>query len=363
MHLFKYTFLIGIFFFNAVSAAKLPKSYERTPVLLHLSSIKQNDSIGFNLVRALPELIYAKLLTGDLALWEGSDKTKVVGSQEFAALERTAVTPFVGGEDLFIHEYWQIFKKNFTFEIQGFSFTGRTKFGGKINYGYVDAKDILNLLKTYKIPANASGSSELTYWDALQSKSYQFNLVQFGYNDFRNNANASTFLQYQAIHDPKIQRELATITPIKEISYKVLSPSINSNIENKNFYSIFTEYVNDNKQTILNATDEAHFQTIFFENWKIDNISITEKWSKHQNIPFQELISIELFIDKHAVSLNTKQLEEMGIKVNLQQLPEYISEKRFSFLIEKINNQEIAPQQSEAYYKALSTKPWNKITP
>ena len=135
-----------------------------------------------------------------------------------------------------------------------------------------------------------------------------------------------------------------------------------SNIENKNFYNIFNESINNNKQAVLNNSLSDHFQTILFVPWEIDQISILEKWSKYKNIPFQELVSIELIIDKQVITLSSKQLEELAITINLQSLEEYISEKRFTFLLEEINTQEIAPQQSETYYKALQTNPWNKIT-
>jgi hypothetical protein len=119
--------------------------------------------------------------------------------------------------------------------------------------------------------------------------------------------------------------------------------------------------VNENKQAILNASSSSYFKDIMFLPWKIDNITVTEQWSKYKNISFQELLSVELFIDKKAITLSKKQLEELNVKINLQLLEEYLSEKRFSFLLEKINDQEIAPQQSENYYQALLTKPWNNI--
>lgn len=361
MHLRSFGLLLGICFLSTGYTAKLPKNYEKTPVLIHLSALKQHDSIGFNMVRSMQELIYPKILTGDLALWEGSDKKKIVGSQNFRALERNALLPFVSGNDLFIHEYWEIFNKSFSFDIQGFSFTGTTKAGKKINYGFVDIQDITNLLKSTKLPSNASGSAELSYWNALQSKQYYFHLVQFGNNNFKTNPRSSLQLQYQAMQDPSINRELFKIPPIKHIKYKVLAPDINSNIENKNVYGIFTETVNKNKQTILNNTESDHFQTIRFLPWEIDQISILEKWTKYKNIPFQELVAIELLIDKHLITLSSKQLEELGIAINLQSLEEYLSEKRFTFLLVEINTQEITPQQSETYYKTLLTNPWNKI--
>ena len=35
----------------------MPKNYDFTPVMIHLDSEKQNDSIGFNLATAIPELL------------------------------------------------------------------------------------------------------------------------------------------------------------------------------------------------------------------------------------------------------------------------------------------------------------------
>ena len=362
MHLLKILFIFTILFSSCLGTNGLPKGYDSMPVLLHLSDAKQHDSIGFNLVRSIPELLYPKLLTGDLALWENASKKSVVGGVKLAALEKLATRPFVRSEDVFIHEYWRIFKKNFTFELQGFTFSGTNKAGGKINYGFVDAQDIIDLLKTESIYTNASGTSKLSYWDALQSKTYNFNLVQFGQDDFKRNAQFSAMLQYQAIHDPKILREIIELENTKTMRYKVLSPSINSNKENKNVYRVLEDYINKNKQIVLNAAKTGHFSKIMFEKWKVDNITISEKWSKYKSIAFQELLEMEFFIDKHSVRITKKQLEEMGVKINMQGLDEYLSEKRFSFLLEQINDQEILPQQSEQYYEALLNNKWNNIS-
>ncbi len=345
-----------------ISKNSLPKTYSTTPVLLHLSQVKQADSIGFNLVKSLPELLYPRLLTGDLALWVDSDKRLVVGSQQLQLLEKNARTPFVSSKDLFIHEYWNLFKNNFDFMVRGFSFTGVDKSGKTINYGYVDAADIVNLLKTEFIPTNANGSSQLTYWDALHTMDFNFNLVQFGPHKFTTNPQMSFKLRNQAISDPKVNRKFHTPANTKTIVYKVLSPTINSNRENKAFYAAIEKAVNDNKQAILNAGGDSHFSHIIFTPWKVEQITVNEKWSKYKDIPFQELISIELFIDKHAITLTKQQLEEINVTINLQGLEEYLSEKRFSFLLENINSQEIQPQQSERYYEALLNKHWNKIT-
>ena len=361
MPLNKLIILFTVLLISCKTSNSLPKNYEYTPVLLYLSSVKQPDSIGFNLVKSIPELVYPRIINGDLAIWENSDKLLVVGAQNFIKKEKEAITPFVRSDELFIHGFWKLFKRNFDFGIQGFTFTGKTKAGKTINYGYLDAKDIIDLMTSEKIPCNANGTSELSYWDALQSNLFQFRLVQFGKNNFKGNLRMSPALQFQAMHDPKIFREFSTIPSAKNIEYKVLSPSINSNVENAAIYNAIEKYVNENKQIILNTKSADHSYDIMFLPWKIDNISFEEKWSLYKNIPFQELINMKLFIDKHEIILTKKQVEELGVKINFQGLEEYLSEKRFSFLLERINDQEIMPQQSEMYYKNLLTKDWNHI--
>ena len=360
MHLFKKIIPV-LFLAGCASGSKIPKSYDYTPALLHASASKQTADIGFNIVTEIQTLVYPRLLTGDIPLWENSDKKIQISKDRFVQLERTANTPFVASNDLFIHQAWQLFKRNFDFGILGFSFSGVTKSGAKINYGYIDAADVIDLMRLQSIPNNANGNSSLTFWNALQSNTYQSNLVQFGRNDFRTNPQLAFQMKYQAMDDPKIYRDFYTIVPEKEIEYRVLSPSINSNSQNEIFYRVLERSINENKQIVLNADKLGHFTYLIKNYWKIDNITITETWTKKDDLPFQQLKGVELFTEGHFVFLPKKALDELSIKINLQGLEEYITEKRFSFLLQRINNQEIVPREAEAYYNALQNNNWNKI--
>ncbi|MGB1038393.1 MAG: hypothetical protein ACPGYY_07065, partial [Bacteroidia bacterium] len=263
--------------------------------------------------------------------------------------------------NLFIHEFWNIYKRNFDFRVQGFTFIGKSKEGETITYGYVDAPDIINLLKTEYIPTNVNGNSGVTYWDALHAKAYDFTLVQFGSNDFKGEAKKSALLEYQAMLDPSINREFKTHKIQKEITYSILSPEINSNPENKIVYQTIEKYVNDNKQTILNKSTTDYFLSNIYKKWTVESITITEEWKKVNNIPLQEFKSIELFIGKESVILTRQELDEMNIRINLQGISEYVSEKNFAFIIKEVNSEEIEILRSADIYKALKTNPWNKI--
>lgn len=361
MHLNKIIALIVLTLMGCGTTSNVVNTYDYTPVLLHLDSDKQHDSIGFNIVTAIPELLYSKLLTGDLALWENSSKQVIVGATDFAEREKKAYRPFVRNTDLFIHEYWKLYHRTYDFGIEGFSFTGETVSGTRINYGYVDMRDIINLLRTEEIPTNANGSSNLTYWEALNSKTFDFNLVSFGKNTFKRDPAYSVYLKEDAIHNPKVNRDLHSIQPVKDIAYTILSPEINSNPKNATIYQTIEAAINKNKQTVLNTSNDSFFLENIYKTWTIDNISIEEEWQLKNGLPFQKFKSLSVFLEQREVTFTQKEIDEMGIRINFQGFIEYISEKSFSFILQSINIEEIKPTDSEKMYEALLTKPWNHI--
>lgn len=361
MHSIKYL-AAALFLVIASCKSTVPIGYDYTPVLLHLDKNKQADSIGYNLAGEIPKLLYGKILSGDIALWGSADKKVQINAEAFLAMEKTAKYPFVESENFFIHQVWRIYKRNFSFGVLGFSFTGESRSGRKINYGYIDATDVIALMRDRNIPSNANGTAYLSFWDALHSMNYNFNLVQFGKDDFRKDPLRSFALKDQAISSKKTKRKFYQIRLDKEIEYRILPPNINSNENNKVLYAGLEKFINDNKHIILNAGGSDYLSHITTNTWKIDNIIVTEKWSKFNNLPFQELLKIQLFIQGKPIVLRKSDLEEMDLKINLQGAEEYLSGKAFDFVIQRINSQEINAKDSEKFYTALLSKQWNKIT-
>ncbi len=342
--------------------SRLPNAYDYTPVLLHLDKYNQHDTLGFNLATEIPKLLYSRILSEDIALWASPSKQIKIDKEDFLRMEKSASVPFVESQHFFIHEVWRIYKRNFNFGVLGFSFTGESRTGRKINYGYVDANDVILLMRSRNIPSNANGSSDLSYWDALHSMNFDFDLVQFGKEDFKENLIRSFQLEDQALKNPKIRRKLTTIPKKKRIEYRILNPKLNSNPENKILYNAFEQFVNDNKQIILNAGGSDFLSHLMFVDWKIDQVVVTEQWTRFNKLPFQELQQIQLFIEGKPIGLLRADLEELDVKIKLQGVEEYLSGKEFSFNLLKINDQEIQPQESDDFYRALWENDWNKLS-
>ncbi|MBR9859493.1 hypothetical protein GYB22_01820 [bacterium] len=359
MRLFKILLVLAVL--GTACNRNIPRGFDYTPVLLHLDRYDQHDSIGFNLATAIPKLVYAKILSGDLALWNSPDKKVQINKNVFLEMEKEARAPFVESQNFFIHEAWQLFKRQFNFGVLGFSFSGEKKKGGKIHYGYIDAADVIVLMKERYIPCNANGAGYLTYWDAIQSMSFDFNIVQFGDETFRTNPKAAFELEHQILYNDRIKKDFFQIPQVKEIEYRIIHPSIIKNIENQATFKALEDYINNNKQTILNAGGDQYFTHLSNEKWNLDQVVVTESWKKYNNIPFQELVSVQLFIDKKPVTLKPRQLAEMNVKIRLQGIEEYLSGKSFAFVMQRINSQEIASFESEKYYNALLNNEWNKI--
>ena len=342
--------------------SKMPKSYDFTPALLHLDKYRQSDTLGFNLASEIPKMLYGRILSEDVALWASPAKDIKISKETFMESEKKANAPFVESQHFFIHQVWRIYKKNFSFGVIGFSFTGESRSGRKINYGFVDANDVIALMKDRYIPANANGSAYLSYWDALHSMQYDFDLVQFGKEDFKDNMIRSFEIKQYALKEPSLLRDFTPIPNQKELQYRVMRPALSSNPANALLYNSMEKFVNANRQTILNAGGSDFLSHLNPEDWKIDNIVVTEYWSKFDRIPYQELRYLDLFIKSRPIRLNREDLAELNVMIGLQTVDEFLSEKRFGFVLNRVNQQEIPSHESTNVYNALWSKDWNKLS-
>lgn len=121
----------------------------------------------------------------------------------------------------------------------------------------------------------------------------------------------------------------------------------------KKIYTETENGINSNKQIILNINKKPFEPKDLIEYWKINTIRVIEKWSNYKNIPLQELEYLIIEVNGKDYKLSRHQIEELELSINLQGISEYLSEKNFDFIIEKINSETIPPQKSEEMYIKL----------
>ncbi|MEO8088268.1 MAG: hypothetical protein ABI763_15715, partial [Bacteroidota bacterium] len=96
----KRIFLIFLFFTKHLHA-------EEIRVLLFVNTYDQADSVGFNIVQSLPELVYDQIVSGKVVLWDSPKKEDRIEPKTLMQIEKDAQTSFQLTNQLFIYENWK----------------------------------------------------------------------------------------------------------------------------------------------------------------------------------------------------------------------------------------------------------------
>jgi len=350
-----------VLLFCLMMVSKSFAAFDYTPVLVHLSKAGQHDSLGFNLVEKIPALMYKKIMSGDITLWDGPQKQFKIAPDALEAIERSTLTKMIDCKDLFLNEIWRQERKEFEFNIIGFTFINESIQGQKVLYGFVDASELNEMLKSVVIETNANGPANLTYWDALYSKAYPFNIVQFGKNNFQQNMAESLQLQNDLFRNPKIASNAFKITNNKEIEL-VIQPGFQ---QNKVLMEALNQYLNANKEIFYNlGGNEALNYLNLKAKIQVSSISIIEIRTKRNGLEETFFTQVAIFVEgKPLKPLSEAQMDGLGITVELRSLKEYLSLHSYQYTLSRINHQEIYFHESSKYQQGLKESPWNQLTP
>jgi len=362
MHFFKSTIVLALLM-NTISCGiqKIHK-YDYTPVLIHLTAKDQPKPIGFNLPKEIPILLYDPILNGIIPLWKDPSKSQKISVERFRILDQQSVAGFKNVQNVFFHEHWSIVKKLFTPEISGMSFVGKTKDGNPVSFGFIDIEDLFPFLTKNVISNNANGNTDVRYWEAIKSRKFSYNLVQFGKDDFKTNSTRSFELMNQAEFHPKLKSNNYVIPERKKIVLNVVCPEITSNTDNNLIFNKIKSGLLDHRYILFNKLNIKDIeQTLSHKKYEISMIEIEEIWSNENNVRMQILSSILIKIDDDLIELTKSDIDEMKIEIKNVSLEEFIGYESFDFMISKINHQLIKPVDSKYYYNALLTKKWYQI--
>lgn len=344
-------------------SAEAKKLYTEVPALVHLSRSEQEDTNGFNLVEHLPALIYKGINEGKLTLWDSPKKQIAISPEALKNIESSNSVSFAKTNNLFINELWTGTRRKTEFVIIGFSFLSESA-KGKISFGFIDVVEALPLLTRNYIPCNVNGPAALNYIDALYSRRYQFNLLQFGIRDFTVNPASSIAIKKDAFYSKKKVAGLYKIPQSKMVTYVIEKNVSETNDPGTDCLNSIEQFLNQNKEVLFNIGGDKYFD---FHNRLFDmtitRIEITEVWEKKGNQIVYTPHSVRLFANNKP--LNTLRFDEVAawqLLIRFKTLEDVLLEKAFGFSIYKINKDLIPYSESALYLKALREYKWSQVS-
>lgn len=333
--------------------------YRDKPVLTHLNKVEQNDTFGFNLVKSLPKLVYSLVKEDKLKLWDSPQKTIQITFSTLANIERSSNTLFIETKDLFFNEVWSSTRKKTTFNIVGFSFINKNEKGSSVSYGFIDMEDIFNMLADSIIPTNANGSHNITYLDALYSRNYHFNVVQFGSSTFKDDIAKSLLVKEKAFNKKKRVVNKVILPTAKSVVYEIVNSE-----KSKPLYKAFQGFLNDNPEFFFNNGGNRIFTHLLSDfNFSISKIEITEIWDKNNGLTTYNPQYIRLYFNNIPLPpISIKEFNQYRLKIAFQDLKSALRIKDFDYMLTKINHEEIPSAQSSKYIRAFDNYFWTQIT-
>ncbi len=333
------------------------------PVMLFLTKGDQPDSLGFNIVEALPEVVYKRIMDGKAALWDSPKKEDKLAPKTLKSIESSSDATLSVTEQLFILERWNMSKKQIAITPLGFYFSTKKKNGEEISFGYVEYKDLDSVFKATVIPSNANGGCNTTFDEVLKQKLYYYNVVQ--YNDKR----ISSLGESVKIKDdikPMLPSSWAKSDECKFVKYFIEDRQGKSDDSTKlarRLLQSIEKYFNENMEVFLNMDGDLLVGDSLDYKINVTGVQMEEYWMKNEDKIDYSIFRVTFFVNGKPLSVMTvENLQKLDILVGFKPINDFLKEKEFYFRIAKINTQEISPEQSKTYLDALFNYKWNHIT-
>lgn len=334
-------------------------AYRDMPVLTHLGKNDQKDTFGFNLVTSVPQLVYGLLQKKQVTLWDSPAKNINISFDALQSIEKNSNTQFTNSNDLFLYEIWSSNRKRTKFEIIGFSFINKNEKGEPVSYGFVDMEEMATVLNDSIIASNANGGTNTTFYTALYSRNYHFNVVQFGTNTFKDNLIKALQIKDKAFNKKKKIVGKTALPAQKLVVYEIVKSA-----RSEYFYKAINNFLNDNPEFFFNNGGTRIFNHLNHDfNFSVSNIEVTEVWEKTGSKTQSNSLHVVLYFNAFALPpIPIQRFTDYRLKVDFQDLKTILATKGFDYLLKKINTQDIPPAQSGKYIRALENYFWTQIT-
>ncbi len=343
-------------------------SSDAVPVIFSIVKAEQPDSLGYNIVSGLASLIYNGIVDGKIKLWDSQKKQLQLMPATLLAIEKSGNTQFTAVENIFVYELWETKKSQLKVKTLGFEFAKKTNGKVEINYGYVEYNDALNLIKTSYVETNADGYCFVPYEWVLKMKKYNYNMIQFG-QEIVKTKDESERIKKLAFERNIYSPDLEELIVDKRVSYFITENhrlKDDKTLDNGNLLlSSLAEYLNNN-MSIYYHLAEIPFTDSLLNNptkhIRVGKVEITETWDKNGDYISFQPDSIIIFVnDSPLKSVAKEEFNSWDMVVNFKGIEDFLKEKQFFYVINKINNQAIEKAKSYKYQQALFNADWKQI--
>lgn len=337
------------------------------PVILRVTAAEQADSTGCNFVRELCRITYDAILTGNVKLWNSSNKEFNIIAQSLKEIDAGAGTSFLNQEVIFIYEMWSNSNKELKSATSGFLFSNRNTKGEDVEYGYVEYSDLEEFLMRERVNTNANGNFNANLASFLNAKNYNYQFLQFA-GKVINNLNDSKKIRDEYIDNLRFNISAFSMNQVpQKLVVWTLDKSTEAASEKVNngndLLAAIGEYLKNNQEVFYNLGGDKvsnHTQKV---KWKVTKIEVNELWKKVGEELLYDPLGLIIYInDAPLTEIPYKDILKLDVKINEQLLIDFIRAKNFNFVIRKINQQEITRSQAYLYQKALVQSPWNKVS-
>jgi hypothetical protein len=338
---------------------------EELPVLLMLRKSEQTDSTGCNFVEQFTALVYKEITENRVKLLDSPQKEIQITGTTLREIEKNSSVTFSGLETVFIYEKWENTRKEISTQTLGFSFVHRSSTEEEVAFGYVDYKDVTEILQKSKINTNASGIYSATYTTYLLSKNFVFNIVQFSGKSVKSASESEDIKKSFVGNLPFNQSRIGYYPPDKYVSYIIDTFSEGTDDKTKNskaFIKAIEDFFANNQEVFFNMGGDMITSHLQKNKLKVTRVEVNELWHKISGEVTSEPKSIKIFVNDSALNeWSVRSMADLEIIVNEKTIPAFLKEKNFSFIITKINSQVIKRKDSYLYYKALMATDWNRV--
>ena len=350
---------VFLFCFNVLTA------YTDKPVIIHIDKSKQLDTNGFNIGKEILNAAYQLIIEEKIGLYLSPKKESQISVSSLRAIEKSSSVDFKKVKDVFFHEYWTSNKRRTLFTIVGISFVAKSKTGENVSLGYVDLKEVWPYFGAINVHMNENGNAGMKITEAMYSRRYRFNIIQFGRKDFKAKPYKSIQCRKKAFNGKKELEALAPFKRNKRVKY-LIQQRISEPTETGNLiYTNIASFLNQNKQVLLNIGGEKYFNYLTLKSdVAVTRIEVVEHISKFNegglNSELQELLIYVKGKPLNPVSLET--LLNWDIIFNFNSIDDVLRGKKFNYTLLELNSVPLPEEESDWYLQGINTYDWSRLT-